>query len=435
MKGKKYLSFFLLVLLLTGGCTFQRGNAGEREQIRSMASTEETESQKAPECESERMQEETEYGRMELEEAKEPEVPAENTEEENIKELLNQMSVEEKAAQLFVILPEALVDGVYTVTRAGEMTKEAIGAFPVGGLIYMERNLQSAEQVKEMLGNVQAYSMERIGLPAFLCVDEEGGSVAKFSGEERFGIAGIESMAEIGQSQEIQKAAQIGNTIGAYLSELGFNVDFAPVADVLSNPENEVVKTRSFGSDPELVSHMAIAVAQGLEENGVFAVYKHFPGHGMTAGDTHAGYAYSDKTLEEAEACELVPFQKGIESGASFIMAGHISLPQITGEDTPSSLSEYMILDLLRGKMGYDGIVITDAMNMGAIVQQYSSAEAAVKAIAAGADLILMPKDFKEAYAGVIEAIQNGTLSIERIDESLERIIKVKLKMKGRDAQ
>ena len=349
--------------------------------------------------------------------------------EDEVNAVLTQMTLEEKAAQLFVILPEALLDGVDTVTEAGDLTKEAIGRIPVGGFVYLAGNLQSEAQVKTMLANVQAYSMERIGLPAFLCVDEEGGAVARLSGSDAFGIPAFETMAEVGQSQDTGRAKEIGQTMGAYLSDFGFNVDFAPVADVLSNSENEVVRQRSFGSDPQLVSNMAAAVAEGLQEQGVYAVYKHFPGHGMTAGDTHAGYASSEKTLEEMKACELLPFLDGIEAGISFMMAAHISLPQIAG-DVPASLSEALISGLLRDQMGYDGIVVTDAMNMGAVTQQYSSAEAAVLALKAGADIILMPKDFKEAYDGVIEAVHNGTLSEERIDESLKRILKVKLKMK-----
>lgn len=155
----------------------------------------------------------------------------------------------------------------------------------------------------------------------------------------------------------------------------------------------------------------------------------------MTAGDTHEGYAYSDKTLEQIEECELVPFQNGILAGVSFVMVGHISLPQVVGDNTPASLSKVVITDLLRDKMGYDGVVITDAMNMGAIAGQYSSAEAAVRAIAAGVDLVLMPKDFKEAYEGVIEAVKDGTLSMERVDESLARILKVKLQIMERGVQ
>lgn len=164
---------------------------------------------------------------------------------------------------------------------------------------------------------------------------------------------------------------------------------------------------------------------------GVLATYKHFPGHGATAGDTHAGYAYSNCTLEELKSSELIPFEAGIKAGISFVMVGHISFPNILGDDTPASLSQYIIEDLLRNQMQYDGIVITDAMNMGAIAQQNSSSEAAVRAIQAGVDVILMPEDFKSAYQGVIDAVNNNMISKARIDQSLKRILSIKVEMKN----
>ena len=165
----------------------------------------------------------------------------------------------------------------------------------------------------------------------------------------------------------------------------------------------------------------------------MYGVIKHFPGHGATAGDTHEGYAYTDKSLEELEQQELVPFQNAIENHIAIIMAGHISVPNVTGDNTPSSLSKIMITDGLREKMGFDGIVITDALNMGAISQHYSSAEVSVKVIEAGGDMLLMPENFQEAYQGILEAVQNGTLTEERIDESVRRILKVKEKLTAED--
>lgn len=351
--------------------------------------------------------------------------------EREVNTLIKNMTLEEKVAQLFVVCPEALMDDVGCVTAAGEMTKNAFNDIPVGGFIYLSENLESESQVKEMLSNVQLYSMDRIGVPAFLCIDEEGGSVARLGGSGRFDIPPIENMSEIGQNSDYERAKEVGNIIGKSLANLGFNVDFAPVADVLTNSENEVVKLRAFGNDAKMVSDMALLVKEGLEEEGVLATYKHFPGHGATAGDTHAGYAYSNCTLEELKGCELIPFEAGIKAGISFVMVGHISFPNILGDDTPASLSQYIIEDLLRNQMQYDGIVITDAMNMGAIAQQNSSSEAAVKAIQAGVDVILMPEDFKSAYQGVIDAVNNNMISKARIDQSLKRILSIKVEMKN----
>ena len=348
--------------------------------------------------------------------------------ESQVDEFLAKMTTQEKVAQMFIVLPEAFI-GVDTVTSAGEATKAAIDALPVGGLIYMEPNLQNTEQVRDMLSNLQTYSQERIGLPMFTAIDEEGGVVARISGRDGFNVPPLGNMSEIGRSLDASRAIEVGDMMGQYLSDMGFNVNFAPDADVLSNPDNSVVNKRSFGSNPKVVTDMTMSVAQGLQAHGVCATYKHFPGHGATTGDTHDGYAYTDKSLAELQTCELIPFERAITDEIPFIMVGHISAPNIIGDNTPSTLSYTMITEILRNNMGYEGIVITDAMNMGAIVQSYSSGEAAVKTIKAGTDIVLMPADFHSAYQGVLAAVADGTISIERIDESVRRILKVKLEL------
>lgn len=355
-----------------------------------------------------------------------PEKTKEEILREKAAELLDKMTIEEKAAQLFIVLPESLMESGAGVTAAGEITRNAMLQVPVGGFIYMEANLESSEQVISMLEHVQKFSEERIGLPAFLCVDEEGGSVARIANSGKFDVPVFEDMAETGKRRNTQEAYEIGAAIGGYLFELGFNVDFAPVADVWTNPQNQTVKKRAFGSDADAVSDLANAAAEGLRSQGIMACLKHFPGHGNTSADTHAGYAYTNKTKEELYQCELIPFAKGIENGVPFIMVGHISLPNVTGNDTPASLSPEIMRDLLREEMGYEGIIVTDAFNMGAIAEQYSSSEAAVKALQAGADMILMPEDFKSAYEETVLAIKDGRLPMERVDASLMRILKLK---------
>lgn len=355
----------------------------------------------------------------------EPEKTEEELLEEQIQEMMANMTAEEKVLQLFMITPEALT-GYETVTRAGDSTKEAVLEYPVGGIIYFSGNLKEPEQVRTMLENTRQFYKEA-GYPApFLGVDEEGGTVARIGRQSAFSAEQVEDMRSIGDGGDIQEAERVGRIIGSYLSELGFTLDFAPVADVLTNPENQVIGRRSFGSDPDLVADFAMAEAKGLEESGVWAVLKHYPGHGATLGDSHQGYAYTDKTLDELMEAELVPFQKGIQEGIRFIMAGHISVPSVIGEEVPCSLSSYMITDVLREKMGYDGIVVTDAMNMGAVCQRYDSAEAAVLALQAGVDLILMPEDFRSAYEGVLAAVETGELTENRIEESVRRILYVK---------
>lgn len=354
---------------------------------------------------------------------------AELTTEEQIDEMLEGMTLEEKAAQLFVVQPEDLVDGVSCVIQAGDATRRGLETYPVSGIIYMEQNLQSEDQVKEMLRNVQQFSRECTGLPLLTCVDEEGGTVARVAGSGNFDVPDVGNMSDIGASGDTEQARQAGEIIGTYLSELGFNLDFAPDADVWSNPANEIVRYRSFGTDPKRVSEMSMAVLDGLMSQGVTGVLKHFPGHGATEGDTHEGYAYTNKTWEELESCELIPFQTGIEQGAPVIMVGHISLPNVTGDETPASLSHEIVTKRLREQMEYDGVIVTDAMNMGAVAENYEPAEAAVKALQAGVDLILMPEDFRAAYQGVLDAAEDGTLSKKRIDQSLRRILRLKLEM------
>ena len=336
------------------------------------------------------------------------------------------LTLEQRVAQMFMITPDALT-GVSGATRAGDSTRSAFAQYPVGGLVYMSANLTGPDQTTEMLSNMKNFSQDTVGLPIFLGVDEEGGTVTRIASNQEFGVTDVGNMSAVGASGDAQNAYNAGSTIGTYLNNLGFNMDFAPVADVLSNPDNAVVKDRSFGSDSQLVADMVCAEMNGLNEHQIAPVIKHFPGHGATSGDSHDGVVTIEKSLEELMANELIPFQQAINSGASFVMVGHISVPAITGDNTPASLSNAMVTGVLRDQMGFHGVVITDAMNMGAITAGYSSADAAVAAINAGVDIILMPDDFKGAYQGVLDAVANGTISEERINESAARIIKAKL--------
>lgn len=362
------------------------------------------------------------------EEVEVPVVPVADPVTQQAEELVAGMSLEDKVAQMFVITPEALT-GFSGVTAAGDTTKEAYNNRPVGGIIYMSGNLKDPEQTSTMLTNMQAIAQERTGMPVFLCVDEEGGSVTRIAGNSAYGVTDVGDMSAIGATGDTQNAYNAGTVIGTYLTELGFNVDFAPVADVLTNADDEVIGERSFGSDSQLVAAMVTSELQGLADSGVYGTVKHFPGHGGTAGDSHDDTVTSEKTLEELLAEDLVPFQSAIDAGVSFIMVGHIATPNVTGENTPASLSRIMITDVLRNQMGYNGIVITDAMNMGAITEHYNSDRAAVLAVQAGVDMILMPADYEKAYNGLLEAVNDGTITEERINESVLRIVTAKLRM------
>jgi len=346
----------------------------------------------------------------------------EQTIEQQADLILSKMTLEEKIYQMFVITPEALTEEE-TVTSAGDITKNALEKFPVGGLVYFAKNIVDANQLTSMLRNTQDYANEAEGMVVFTCIDEEGGKIARIGNNSAFHVKTFTDMVSI---KDTEKAYEVGTTIASYLKTYGFNVDFAPDADVLTNPENTVIGSRSFGSDPVRVTDMALAVAKGLKDNGIIATFKHFPGHGGTLGDTHEGFAYTNKTYEELQQSELVPFAAASNS-IDMIMVAHISVPNIIGDNTPSSLSKKMVTDILKNDLNFSGLVITDALNMGAITDKYTSAQAAVMAVEAGDDLLLMPENFKEATDALISAVRNNEISESQIDESVRKIIKAKL--------
>ena len=366
----------------------------------------------------------TEEETTQEEDETESELSEEQKTEELIEEYLSNMPLEDKVSQLFFVQPEALT-GVDTAVQASDMTKEALQEYAVGGIVMFSKNIQDRDQICAMLANLQAYSK----YPLFLGVDEEGGSlVARVANSGTISVPTFPNMMEIGNTGNPEEAYEVGRTIGTYLKDLGFNLDFAPIADVLVNPENQVIGERAFGSDAELVAKMVKRVVEGLQEQEVSAVLKHFPGHGGTEADSHEGTAILNRTLEELRSEEFLPFQSGIEAGADMIMVGHISVPEVTGDDTPATLSETVITDLLRNELGFDGIIITDSMSMGAIVDHYGPGEAAVQVIRAGGDMILMPQDFVEARQAVLEVVYQQEITEERINESLRRIYRIKLR-------
>ena len=349
---------------------------------------------------------------------------------QRVEKLMAQMTTEQKVAQLFFVLPDSLAQ-VGSVTQVGDLTSAAYREYPVGGIVYMEGNILSEKQIIAMNASFTSLSREVLGVEPFLSVDEEGGTVVRIAGNPAFSVENVGSTDETGRTQDTTQAYQAGRTLGGYLSRFGFNMDFAPVADILVNPANTVVRERSFGSDPEMVADMVAAQVKGLKESGVEAVLKHFPGHGATAEDSHQGYAYADRDMEGLRQTELVAFQEGIQAGANFVMVGHICFPQIAGGDVPASLSHWAVTQLLKEELSFEGVAVTDAMNMGAIANHYSSAEAAVKAVQAGVDMVLMPADFQSAYNGVMEAVEGGEISQERLEDAVGRILTVKVRIQG----
>ncbi len=332
--------------------------------------------------------------------------------------ILNTMTLEEKVYQMFIVLPEAITN-VSPVTQSGEVTRKGIQTYPVGGIIYMSQNIKNPSQCKSMISGIQSYTR----IPLFISVDEEGGRVARIGNNPDMGTTKFPGMGSITTTDG---AYNVGRTIGSDIRQFGFNLDFAPVADVNSNINNQVMGDRSFGSDAHQVAVMVAAAVRGFRDSNTLCTLKHFPGHGDTSNDSHNGYTELNKTLQELEEVEFVPFREGINAGADFVMMGHLSVPKVTGNGLPATLSPTMV-GILRNNLGFKGLIITDAMNMGAIVKQYTSAQAAVMAVQAGIDVILMPKNLQEAANGVIQAVRNGTISEARINDSVLRILQTKI--------
>lgn len=353
-----------------------------------------------------------------------PEPIAEPEEEDLLggvaEKIISEMPLEDKVAGLFIVTPESIT-GVATATQAGNGTQEALNQYAVGGLIYFSQNILDREQITKMLSNAKAMSR----YPIFLAVDEEGGAVSRVANSS-IEVTKVEDMAVIGAGQDPALARESGETIGSYLTDIGFNLDFAPVADVVPEGGNDVLGDRSFGSDPEAVGNMVGSFVEGIEGTGVSSCLKHFPGLGEAQEDTHESRAEITKSPDEMKNSDLVPFRAGIEAGADFVMVSHVTASGIDQEGVPSSLSEKVITDILRNELGFEGIIITDALNMTAITDYYTSEEAAVMAIEAGADMLLMPEDFTKAYEALLAAVQEGTISEERINDSLRRIYRVK---------
>ena len=367
---------------------------------------------------------------------------------EAIKAIIDKMTLEQKVAQLFVVSPETLT-GVDSVQYAGDMTYQALQDYPVGGIVFAKDNIDSSSQFGTMTDNLQSYSEDISGLPLFLAAAEEGGSASVLGNNDNLDEyyensysdddsdyssssansvhSGAPSMSEIGRKDDSTNAYEAGKSIGSLMSAYGLNLDLAPVADVLSG-NSTGIGDRTFGTDVQTVSDMALEVIRGIQEEDVNAAMKYFPGYGA-ASSNMSGFPVINSSLDELKKKEFLPYSNAIAQGLDFVMVGHISVPNVTGDDTPASLSEKMISEVLRKDLGFKGIVMTDYLNDKTIVKNYGAADAAVKAIQAGADLLLEPDDLEAAYEGVLKAVKKGDITEDRLDESIYRILRVKLSM------
>lgn len=341
-----------------------------------------------------------------------------------ISKLLSSMTLEEKIYQMFIVTPEALTGFEGSVTQAGSMTQSAYMSTPVGGLIYFSQNLETWQQTSEMLHNTQNMAQKlNNDIGVFLAVDEEGGDVARVG--NNFRVYNSYDMEYYGSREDYTTVYNLGNTIGVTLKDLGFNLDFAPVADVNINPDNEL-GNRIFSDDPMIVSEMTYNFVRGLKDTGVASTLKHFPGLGAGDGNTHNSSVYIDRQYEDLFYNEFMAFLGGINADSDFVMVGH-QITAASGDNLPGDLSPIVVNQWLKTDLGFSGLVITDSQSMGAITDNYTPGQAAVMAVKAGVDIILMPNDLANAVQGIQDALKSGELTEERINESVTKILTKKL--------
>lgn len=338
---------------------------------------------------------------------------------------LTTMTLREKVGQLFWVRPETLDFSLNPEKKTLTQTmRQNLEQYPVGGIAVFKKNIQDENQLSSLIADFQSASK----IPMIMAVDEEGGAVARLANHETFSLPKYTSARDIGKTGDPEQARQMGRTIGGYLRFYGFNLDFAPVADVDSNPANPVIGRRAYSTDAQQTAQMVAAAVEGFREAGMLCTVKHFPGHGDTGQDSHYGTATSYKTWEEMKAMEMLPFEAGIAAGADVVMTAHITTPNATTDGLPASLSYTMITERLRGELGFQGVIVTDALEMNAIKNHFTPAESAVAALRAGVDVLLMPSDLRAAFDGVVQAVEDGTLSEERLNESVRRILTLKQK-------
>ncbi|WP_240647350.1 beta-N-acetylhexosaminidase [Paenibacillus nanensis] len=333
------------------------------------------------------------------------------------------MSLDEKIGQLVIVG----LDG-YSMN---DDTLQMIEQYKVGGFILFKNNIDTAEQTVSLLNQLKEANKKN-AVPLWLSVDQEGGRVSRLSSM----FSNTPSAGEIGAADDLTYTRNIGRAIGNELHALGFNMDFAPVMDINSNPKNPVIGDRSFGSTPEAVMKHGIETMYGINSQGVAAVIKHFPGHGDTSVDSHYDLPLVNKTRQELEQFELQPFIEAINQDVDAIMVAHLLMMQIDDKQ-PASISSSVINGLLRDQLGYDGVVITDDMTMGALLNTNKIGDAAVRSILAGTDIVLVSHQTElrlEVIHSLKAAVESNTLNEQRIDESLYRILRLKQKYSLQDA-
>lgn len=351
------------------------------------------------------------------------EIPAENpspqepdppSRDEVLAQFVEDMTLQEKIGQLLM----AGFEG----TQVSEREVSLIEDYHIGGFIFFGRNITNEEETRNLIHELKTIKSDS-PVQLFIGVDEEGGPVSRLSGIYR----NLPPQSSLGESGDPEISYEYGSIQGEKLRRLGFNVNFSPVLDVDSNPNNPVIGNRAISNDPSLVAQLGIQVWKGIGDQGVVPVGKHFPGHGDTDVDSHTLLPVIEKSREELDETELVPFQASVDQGIPALMVGHLLIPALDQE--PASLSEGIMEDLLRDEMGFRGVLFSDDLTMGAITDRMSVSEAAVDFIGAGGDVALIchgETEVMEAFKAIEAAVRDGIISEEYIDQKLVRIIRLK---------
>jgi len=343
------------------------------------------------------------------------------TEEEILRSIMKTMSLEEKIGQLFILQFRNNRDGS-PLQKVDENLSRFIRDFEPGGIILFRENIVDNRQVESLISNLQSLSR----IPLFISVDEEGGLVSRLGKVPKVDVTLLPPALSIGDKNDAGLAYNAGLVLGRELRAIGVNMDMAPVADVNTNPDNPVIGSRAYSSDPRTAGEMVSEVIRGFHKYNIASVIKHFPGHGDTSFDTHVGTVVLPFNRDRLNRVEFIPFEYGIAAGTDAIMTAHIVMSGISNLPLPATLNPEIVSGIIRKELGFDGLVISDALNMGAISKNYTSGESAVAGIRAGLDILLMPEDSRSAFDALLEAVHRGDLSEKRIDESVYRILRTK---------
>ncbi|MEV5696431.1 MULTISPECIES: glycoside hydrolase family 3 protein [Streptomyces violaceoruber group] len=357
-----------------------------------------------------------------------------DTRDRRLKKIISRMSTEAKIGQLFVpyfygtsATSPSQFDQDRNLGELGVRTvAELIAKYHIGGVIYFSgwaNNIQDPHQIADLSNGVQRASLALpTPIPSLISIDQEHGANVRIGS----GATQLPGAMALGAGRSLSDARTAGRISGTELAALGIHQNFAPVADVNVNPANPIINVRSFGADAREVGRMVAAQVTGYQQVGVVACAKHFPGHGDTGQDSHTGLPVITHTREEWERVDAPPFRAAIAAGVDSIMTAHLQVPALDPSNDPATLSPAILRGVLRDELGFDGVIVTDALNMQGVRTKYGDDRVPVLALKAGADQLLFPPDIDVAYHGVLAAVRAGEITEERLDESVLRILRVK---------